>query len=128
MTNKDTYFDEPDFESHMTFLIEEANLIVESDPFEALKLFNSAYKLYDEVGHFPHEILDLSVLIVVNISKTNMDEAINQLKIIEVEQYELDALNDIFIYAKDQTHIEYINNRIQELEKEIEKLELKNYF
>lgn len=125
MTNKDTYFDEPDFESHMNFLIEEASLIVESDPYEALKMFNDANKLYDEVGCFPLGTLDLAVSIVVNIAKTNMDEAIKQLKIIDVECYELDALNDIFIYARDQTHIEYINNRIQELEKEIEKLELK---
>lgn len=123
MTNKDTYFDEPDFESHMTFLIEEANLIVESDPFEALKLFNDAYKLYDEVGCFPHEIIELSVNIVFNIAKRDMDEAIKQLKIIEVEHYELDALRDILIYAKNPIHLEFINNRIQELEKVIEEHE-----
>jgi len=120
MTNKDTYFDEPDFESHMNFLIEEASLIVESDPFEALKIFNNAYKLYDEVGHFPHEILDLSVSIVVNIAKTDIDEAIKQLKIIDVEHYELDALNNILIYVKDPIHIDFINDRIQELEKRME--------
>lgn len=119
MTNKDTYFDEPDFESHMNFLIEEASLIVESDPYEALKLYNDAFKLYDEVGHFPHEILDLSVSIVVNIAKTDIDEAIKQLKIIDVEHYELDALNNILIYAKNPIHLDFINNRILEIEKEL---------
>mgnify|MGYP003470761977 CR=1 FL=1 len=69
MTNKDTYFDEPDFKSHMYFIIKESSLIVETDPFESLKLFNTAYKMYDEVGHFPHEIIELSVNIVFNIAK-----------------------------------------------------------
>ena len=123
MFNNDTYFDEPDFKSHMYFIIKESSLIVETDPFESLKLFNTVYKMYDEVGHFPHEIIELSVNIVFNIAKRDMDEAIKQLKIIEVEHYELDALRDILIYAKNPIHLEFINNRIQELEKVIEEYE-----
>ncbi len=120
MVNKDTYFDEPDFESHMNFLIEEASLIVESDPYEALKMFNDADKLYDEVGCFSVGTLDLAVSIVVNIAKIDMDEAIKQLKIIEVEYYELKALKSISINAKNPIHLDFINNRILEIEKELE--------
>lgn len=109
MINKDIYFDEPDFESHMTFLIEEASLIVELDPFEALKLFNDAYKLYDEVGHFPSEILDLSVSIVCSIAKQDVSQSFEYLDIIEVDDYKIEALEKIRLYPQSKEFVDRID-------------------
>lgn len=115
MINRDTYFDEPDFESHMSFLIEEANLIVETDPFEALKLFNDAYKLYDEVGHFPVEILDLSVDILCSIAKQDVSQSLEYLDIIEVDDFKIEALEKIRQYPQSKELVDKIDKMMVDL-------------
>ncbi|PPK57185.1 hypothetical protein B0F89_1534 [Malaciobacter marinus] len=123
MINKDTYFDEPDFKSHMYFLIEEASLIVEKDPFEALKMFNDANKLYDEVGCFALGTLDLAVSIVVNIAKQDVEKSLNYLNIIEVDYYRLEALEKIRQYPQSKEIVDLIDKMINELKNIIDSYE-----
>lgn len=92
-------------EDDMESMVEYGLSVVNNEPEEALRMYHDAMNLYEENDRkypLPAEIIDLSIEIVVNIAKTDIQQAINLLDIIEIEDFRLEAIDKLLVLTNDE--------------------------
>lgn len=115
------YEEDNDTAEYVTDLLEVAFAIVEQYPYKALELYHSIDKTYEILNWSPVEILDLSEMIVENISKTNIKKAIELTEVIVEDFLKIEVLKKISRKTDDKVILEKISNMILMLEKDNEK-------
>lgn len=91
------------YEIYVNCLLSVAFSVVVQYPYKSLILFNDINNTYDVTGTIPSEMLDLAVDIVDNISSHNIEKAIEVYEqIVEIECYQIDALEKILSKTKDE--------------------------
>lgn len=92
-------------EDDMEGMVEYGLSVVNNEPEEVLRMYHDAMNLYEENDRkypLPAEIIDLSIEIVVNIAKTDIQQAINLLDIIEIEDFRLEAIDKLLVLTNDE--------------------------
>ncbi|PRM94293.1 hypothetical protein CJ673_07290 [Aliarcobacter cryaerophilus] len=105
-------------EDDMEGMIEYALSVVNNEPEEALRIYYEAMELYEENNRkypLPAEIIDLSIAIVLNIAKIDIQQAINLLEIIEVEEFRVETIDKILI----MTNNEYYKVVLKDMKEEL---------
>ena len=92
--------------------------VVNNEPEEGLRMYYEAMELYEENNRkypLPAEIIDLSIAIVLNIAKVDIQQAINLLDIIEVEEFRVETIDKILI----MTNNEYYKVVLKDMKEEL---------
>ena len=92
-------------EDDMEGMVEYGLSVVNNEPEEALRMYYEAMNLYegnDMKYPLPAEIIDLSIEIVLNTAKTDIQQAINLLDIIEIEDFRLEAIDKLLVMTDDE--------------------------
>lgn len=79
--------------------------VVNNEPEEALRMYYEVMKLYEENDReyaLPAEIIDLSIDIILNIAKIDIQKAINLLNIIEVEEFRIETIEKLIEKTDDE--------------------------
>ena len=63
----------------------------------------------------PAEIIDLSIAIVLNIAKVDIQQAINLLDIIEIEDFRLEAIDKLLLMTEDVYYKVVLNGMKEKL-------------
>lgn len=99
-------------QSHIDYAIS----IVKENPYEALDIYNELNTFHDILGSMPFEIIDLSVKIVVKISEDDILKALDLIDIIDVDDFKVDALNEIIDKTNDESVVKILNYKKQTYE------------
>ena len=86
-------------------MIEYALSVVNKEPEEALRMYHEVMELYEEHEEqypLPADIVDLSIAIVLNIAKTDIQHAINLLDIIEIEEFRVETIDKLLLVTDDK--------------------------
>ena len=105
-------------EDDMEGMVEYGLSVVNNDPEEALRMYYDAMNLYEKNDReypLPAEIIDLSIAIVLNIAKVDIQQAINLLDIIEVEEFRVETIDKILI----MTNNEYYKVVLKDMKEEL---------
>ena len=105
-------------EDDMESMVEYGLSVVNNEPEEGLRMYYEAMELYEENNRkypLPAEIIDLSIEIVLNFAKTDIQQAINLLDIIEIEDFRLEAIDKILI----MTNNEYYKVVLKDMKEEL---------
>lgn len=89
----------------MEGMVEYGLSVVNNEPEEALKIYYEVMELYEEDKRkypLPAEIIDLSIAIVLNIAKIDIQQAINLLDIIEIEDFKLETIDKLLVMTDDE--------------------------
>lgn len=89
----------------MEGMVEYGLSVVNNEPEEALRMYYEVMELYEEHDRkypLPVEIIDLSIEIVLNTAKVDMQQAINLLEIIEVEEFRLETIDKLLLMTDDK--------------------------
>lgn len=81
--------------------------MVDTELDEGLRMYHEAitvYNLYERQYPLPHNILDLSIAIVLNIADTDMEQAINLLDIIEIEEFRIETIDKLIAKTDDEKY------------------------
>ena len=92
-------------EDDMEGMIEYALSVVNKEPEEALRMYHEVMELYEEHEEqypLPADIVDLSIAIVLNIAKTDIQHAINLLDIIEIEEFRVETIDKLLLVTDDK--------------------------
>ena len=92
-------------EDDMEGMVEYGLSVVNNEPEEALRMYHEAISLYegnDRKYPLPVEIIDLSIAIVLNIAKTDIQHAINLLDIIEIEEFRVETIDKLLVITDDE--------------------------
>ncbi|PPK57335.1 leucine rich repeat (LRR) protein [Malaciobacter marinus] len=92
-------------EDDMQGMVEYGLSVVKNEPEEGLRMYYEAMDLYVENDRKyppPAEIINLSIDIVLNTAKTDMQEAINLLDIIEVEEFQRETIDNLLVMTDDE--------------------------
>ena len=68
--------------------------------YETMELYEEHEKKYP----LPAEIIDLSIAIVLNIAKVDIQQAINLLDIIEVEEFRIETIDKLIEKTDDEKY------------------------
>ena len=104
--------------------IDYALSIVNENPYKALEIYMDLNDFHDILGSMPHDIIDLSVEIVVRISKDNVQKAISLIDIIDVDDFKVDALNEIIDKTNNESVVKILNYKKQTYENLIKRGEI----
>lgn len=102
----------------MEGMVEYGLSVVNNEPEEGLRMYYEAMELYEENNRkypLPAEIIDLSIAIVLNIAKVDIQQAINLLDIIEVEEFRVETIDKILI----MTNNEYYKVVLKDMKEEL---------
>ncbi len=94
-------------EDDMESMVEYGLSVVNNEPEEALRIYYEVMELYKENNRkypLPAEIIDLSIAIVLNIAKIDIQQAINLLDIIEVEEFRLETIDKLLLMTDDEDY------------------------
>ena len=94
-------------EDDMEGMVEYGLSVVTNEPEEALRMYHEAISLYegnDRKYPLPVEIIDLSIAIVLNIAKVDIQQAINLLDIIEVEEFRIETIDNLIEKTDDEKY------------------------
>lgn len=94
-------------EDDMEGMVEYGLSVVTNEPEEALRIYYEAMELYEENNRkypLPVEIIDLSIAIVLNIAKVDIQQAINLLDIIEVEEFRIETIDNLIEKTDDEKY------------------------
>ena len=94
-------------EDDMEGMVEYGLSVVNNEPEEALRIYYEAMELYEEHEKkypLPAEIIDLSIAIVLNIAKTDIQHAINLLDIIEIEEFRVETIDKLLLVTDDKEY------------------------
>lgn len=86
-------------------MVEYGLSVVDKEPEEGLRMYHEAMNLYEENDRkypLPAEIIDLSIEIVLNTAKVDMQQAINLLDIIEVEEFRIETIDKLLVMIDDE--------------------------
>jgi hypothetical protein len=89
----------------MEGMVEYGLSVVNNEPEEALRMYHEAMNLYegnDRKYPLPVEIIDLSIAIVLNIAKVDIQQAINLLDIIEIEEFRIETIDKLLVMTDDE--------------------------
>lgn len=92
-------------EDDMEGMVEYGLSVVNNEPEEALRIYYEAMELYEENNRkypLPAETIDLSIEIVLNTAKVDIQQAINMLDIIEVEDFKLETIDKLIEKMDDE--------------------------
>ena len=113
---KEDLNDSLNYEIFVSCIIEVAISIVPKYPFKSLILFRQITDTYDIVGSIPSETLELAVDIVDNIASSDIDKALTVYdEIVEIECFQIDALQKILSKTEDEKLKSNINTMILNL-------------
>ncbi|WP_164707209.1 leucine-rich repeat domain-containing protein [Arcobacter peruensis] len=107
--------DDYDVKNYMEDLVSYSLKIVDIKPFIALDLFYEVDSLYDEVGVFPDQMIDLSIDIVLNTAKTDIQQAINLLDIIDVKDFRIETIDELIRTTEDKRYKVILESRKEAL-------------
>ena len=105
-------------EDDMEDMVEYGLSVVNNEPEEALRIYYEVMELYEEHDRkypLPADIVDLSIAIVLNIAKTDIQHAINLLDIIEIEEFRVETIDKILI----MTNNEYYKVVLKDMKEEL---------
>ncbi|MGJ0340612.1 leucine-rich repeat domain-containing protein [Aliarcobacter cryaerophilus] len=91
-------------EDDMEGMVEYGLSVVNNEPEEALRIYYEAMELYEENNRkypLPAETIDLSIEIVLNTAKVDIQQAINMLDIIEVEDFKLETIDKLLLMTEE---------------------------
>ena len=94
-------------EDDMESMVEYGLSVVNNEPEEGLRMYYETMELYEEHEKkytLPAEIIDLSIAIVLNIAKTDIQHAINLLDIIEVEEFRIETIDKLIEKTDDEKY------------------------
>lgn len=94
-------------EDDMESMVEYGLSVVNNEPEEALRMYHEAMNLYegnDRKYPLPVEIIDLSIAIVLNTVKTDIQQAINLLDIIEIEEFRVETIDKLLVMTDDEDY------------------------
>jgi hypothetical protein len=94
-------------EDDMEGMVEYGLSVVNNEPEEALRIYYEAMELYEENNRkypLPAEIIDLSIAIVLNIAKVDIQQAINLLDIIEIEEFRIETIDKLLVLTSDDDY------------------------
>ena len=89
----------------MESMVEYGLSVVNNEPEEGLRMYYETMELYEEHEKkypLPAEIIDLSIAIVLNIAKTDIQHAINLLDIIEIEEFRVETIDKLLLVTDDK--------------------------
>jgi hypothetical protein len=92
-------------EDDMEGMVEYGLSIVNNEPEEGLRMYYETMELYEENNRkypLPAEIIDLSIAIVLNIAKVDIQQAINLLDIIEIEEFRIETIDKLLVMTDDE--------------------------
>lgn len=92
-------------EDDMESMVEYGLSVVNNEPEEALRMYHEVMDLYEENNRkypLPAETIDLSIAIVLNIAKIDIQQAINLLEIIEVEEFRVETIDNLIAMTDDE--------------------------
>ena len=92
-------------EDDMEGMVEYGLFVVNNEPEEALRMYHETMNLYEKNDRkypLPAEIIDLSIAIVLNIAKTDIQHAINLLDIIEIEEFRVETIDKLLLVTDDK--------------------------
>ena len=92
-------------EDDMESMVEYGLSIVNNEPEEGLRMYYETMELYEENNRkypLPAEIIDLSIAIVLNIAKVDIQQAINLLDIIEIEEFRIETIDKLLVMTDDE--------------------------
>jgi hypothetical protein len=92
-------------EDDMEGMVEYGLSVVKNEPEEGLRMYHEAMDLYEENDRrypLPVEIIDLSIEIVLNTAKKDIQKAINLLDIVEVEEFRVEAIDKLLVMTDDE--------------------------
>ena len=92
-------------EDDMESMVEYGLSVVNNEPEEGLRMYYETMELYEEHEKkypLPAEIIDLSIAIVLNIAKTDIQHAINLLDIIEIEEFRVETIDKLLLVTDDK--------------------------
>lgn len=99
-------------------MVEYGLSVVNNELQEGLRIYYEVMELYEENNRkypLPAEIIDLSIAIVLNIAKTDIQHAINLLDIIEIEEFRVETIDKILI----MTNNEYYKVVLKDMKEEL---------
>lgn len=105
-------------EDDMESMVEYGLSVVNNEPEEALRMYHEAMNLYEENDRkypLPAEIIDLSIEIVLNTAKVDIQQAINMLDIIEVEDFKLETIDKLLLMTEDVYYKVVLNGMKEKL-------------
>ena len=105
-------------EDDMEGMVEYGLSVVTNEPEEALRMYHEAISLYegnDRKYPLPVEIIDLSIAIVLNIAKVDIQQAINMLDIIEVEDFKLETIDKLLLMTEEVYYKVVLNGMKEKL-------------
>ena len=94
-------------EDDMESMVEYGLSVVNNEPEEGLRMYYETMELYEEHEKkypLPAEIIDLSIAIVLNIAKTDIQHAINLLDIIEIEEFRVETIDKLLLVTDDKEY------------------------
>ena len=94
-------------EDDMEGMVEYGLSIVNNEPEEGLRMYYETMELYEENNRkypLPAEIIDLSIAIVLNIAKVDIQQAINLLDIIEIEEFRIETIDNLIEKTDDEKY------------------------
>jgi len=101
-------FQETNFtpEDDMESMVEYGLSVVNEEPEKALRMYHEAMKLYEENNEeysLPDKIIDLSIAIILNTAKSDIQYAINLLDILEIEEFRIETIDKLIAKTDDET-------------------------
>lgn len=109
-------------ECYVKIILEVAISIVEFFPYKSLDILKSINETYAILKSIPSETLDLSVEIIYNIAKDDLEKALELLDdVIEIDYFKYDTLikiDNIYNSIDVKNRIIEVKNRILEYDKE----------
>ncbi len=94
-------------ENDMEGMVEYGLSVLKNEPEEGLRMYYEVMNLYEENNKkhpLPVEVIDLSIEIVLNTAKTDIQEAINLLDIIEVDDFRLETIDELISMTDDEEY------------------------
>lgn len=105
-------------EDDMEGMVEYGLSVVNNEPEEALRIYYEAMELYEENNRkypLPAETIDLSIEIVLNTAKVDIQQAINMLDIIEVEDFKLETIDKLLLMTEEVYYKVVLNGMKEKL-------------
>lgn len=94
-------------EDDMKDMVEYGLSVVNEEPEEALRMYYGIMDLYEENDgkySLPDKIIDLSIAIVLNTSKSDIQHAINLLDILEIEEFRIETIDKLIEKTDDEKY------------------------
>lgn len=107
-------------EEYLEIMLEIGLSIVKNYPSKALVALNHINKEYEKVGSLPHGTIELSVEIVCTIANSDIEQALEFIRIIEVDYFRLEALEKILTKTDTTLYIGKVQDAISKVKHNLE--------